>query len=191
MEARMSKDVFCGELVRLGTANPDELAIAFQRWSQDMDYFIPLDSEPPRMWSLNKYKTWFEKDLEEVPHDSFMFPIYTLADDKLIGFLATFALEWAHGDSLFAIGIGEPEYRGKGYGSDALRVLLRYVFQDLNLRRLGLFVFGFNDRAIRAYEKVGFVREGCIRQMSRRDGHRSDWYMMGILRNEWEARYGN
>lgn len=186
----MSTDLLTGGMVRLGSAGPDALAAAFQRWSQDMDYYIPLDSDPPRLWSLNSYKRWYEKDLEK-SDGNFFFPIYTLADDKLIGFMALFALEWAHGDSLFAIGIGEPEYRGKGYGSDALNVLQRYVFQELNLRRLGLIVFGFNERAIRAYEKVGFVREGCIRQAARRDGRRWDWYFMGILRSEWEARHGN
>lgn len=186
----MSQDLFTGELVRLGNDNPDVLAEAFQRWAQDMDYYIPLDSDPPRLWSLNKYKSWYEKELEK-PSDSFFFSIHALADDRLIGFLALFGLEWAHGDSLFAIGIGEPDYREKGYGSDALRVLVRYVFQELNLRRLGLLVFGFNERAIRAYEKVGFMREGIIRQASRREGKRWDWYMMGMLRSEWEARYGD
>lgn len=185
----MKADLMCGQLVRMGAANPDVLAESFMRWNQDMDYYIPLDSDPPRMWSVNKYKSWFEKDMEEQAHDTFFFPLYTLKDDRLIGFMALFGMEWAHGDSMFAIGIGEPEYRGKGYGTDALRVLLRYVFQELNLHRLGLFVFGFNDRAIRAYEKAGFVREGCIRQASRREGKRNDWYIMGILRSEWEAKY--
>lgn len=186
----MSGDVFSGELVRLGSANPDALAEAFHRWHQDMDYYIPLDSDPARLWSVNKYKSWFEKDLE-TPEDSFFFPIYSLADDRLIGFTALFGMEQAHGESLFAIGIGDPEFRGRGYGSDALRILQRYVFRELNLRRLCLIVFGYNERAIRAYEKAGFVREGCIRQAARRDGKRWDWYIMGILRSEWEAQHGN
>ena len=66
-------------------------------------------------------------------------------------------------------------------------VLLRYAFAELNLRRVSLSVFEYNPRAMRSYEKAGFVVEGRRRQALNRDGRRWDVIHMGILREEWEG----
>ncbi len=84
------------------------------------------------------------------------------------------------------IGIGERDYWGRGYGTDAMQVLLRYAFDELNLHRVSLGVFEYNTRAIRAYEKAGFVVEGRGPQELHRDGRRWDMIFMGILREEWQ-----
>ena len=76
---------------------------------------------------------------------------------------------------------------GKGYGTDALRLVLRYAFHELNLFCVGLDVVGNNAQAIRAYEKVGFSQEGVVRSALLRDGQRHDFCRMGILRDEWLA----
>ncbi|HSJ56839.1 MAG TPA: GNAT family protein, partial [Anaerolineae bacterium] len=115
------------------------------------------------------------------------FRIYTLDDDRLIGFVALHSLEWNNRAARLVIGIGEPEYRGRGYGSDALRLVLRYAFRELNLERVGLNVNGNNARAIRAYEKVGFRHEGAMRRALRRDGQWQDRIIMGILYDEWKS----
>jgi RimJ/RimL family protein N-acetyltransferase len=86
------------------------------------------------------------------------------------------------------IGIGEAEYRGKGYGTDAMQVILGFAFRELNLHRVSLSVFEYNPRAIRSYEKAGFRHEGRLRAEINRDGRRWDVLMMGILRTEWEAQ---
>ena len=83
--------------------------------------------------------------------------------------------------------MGEPEFWGKGYGSDAMNVILRFGFRQLNLNRVNLNVFEYNPRAIRSYEKVGFQIEGRERQWIAREGKRWDIIYMGILRREWEA----
>ena len=85
------------------------------------------------------------------------------------------------------IGIGEREFWGKGYGTDAMDLILRYAFVELNLRRVSLNVFEFNQRALRSYEKAGFQLEGRQRQVMQREGRRSDILYMGILREEWMA----
>ena len=84
------------------------------------------------------------------------------------------------------IGIGERDCWGKGYGTDAMRVVLRFAFVELNLHRVGLNVFEYNPRAIRSYEKAGFVEEGRLRGFLHRNNRRWDLIFMGILRDEWE-----
>ncbi|MCJ7660780.1 MAG: GNAT family N-acetyltransferase [Anaerolineales bacterium] len=97
-------------------------------------------------------------------------------------------VHWSHGDSSVGIGIGEREYWSKGYGTDAMNVILRFAFDELNLYRISLNVFEYNQRAIRSYEKVGFVVEGREREFLRRAGRRWDMIFMGLLREEWAQK---
>jgi RimJ/RimL family protein N-acetyltransferase len=83
------------------------------------------------------------------------------------------------------IGIGERAYWGKGYGTDAMKVALRFAFTEINLERVTLNVFEYNPRAIRSYEKAGFKHEGRMRGALLKDGRRWDMIYMGILREEW------
>ena len=181
----MSAPLFRGSLVRLAAEEPETLAKAFVRWTLDSEYFRMLDSEPQLMWSEKKYNEWLEKDLEKDPSQNLSFGIRTLADDRLIGFMALFDESWQHGDALVSIAIGEREYWSKGYGTDAMQVMLAYVFNELNYRRLSLIVFEHNPRGMRSYQKSGFVLEGRMRGVMARDGRRWDWLFMGILRAEW------
>jgi len=187
----MTGQLFRGSLVRLAAEEPENIARALVRWTLDSEYFRMLDSAPQLMWSEKKYKEWLEKDVEKDPAQNLFFGLRTLADDQLIGFMALFDESWAHGDALVSIAIGEREYWSKGYGTDAMRVMLAYAFGELNLRRLTLIVFEHNPRAIRAYEKVGFVLEGRVRGAMQREGRRWDWLYMGILREEWAVRSGD
>ena len=98
--------------------------------------------------------------------------------------------DWGSRDAFAGIGIGEREFWGKGYGSDAIQLLLRYAFTELNLQRVSLTVFEFNQRAQRSYEKVGFRLEGRQRQIMQREGRRWDILYMGILREDWMENYG-
>jgi RimJ/RimL family protein N-acetyltransferase len=188
VKQNMNTDIFQGEKVYLAAEEPEPLAEAFSRWMQDSEYFRFLDSDPPRLWSVRQEKEWMEKGLEKDEPDDFFFAIKSRADDRLLGFIALFDLSFSHGDSLVAIALGEREYWGQGYGTDAMRSLLRYAFQELNLRRISLLVFEYNTRAIRSYEKAGFLPEGRMRGMLLREGRRWDWLLMGILREEWQQK---
>lgn len=77
---------------------------------------------------------------------------------------------------------------GRGYGTDALRLLVGYGFRELGLHRIDLDVYGYNVRAIASYRKVGFVEEGRQREAIRHDGQWHDNVLMAILEHEWRAQ---
>jgi len=184
----MSANLFTGDLVRLSAEDPQQMADAFARWNQDTEYYRLLDTDPAHLWSAKKIKEWFEKDIETDSPTYVFFSVRTLADDRLIGFVAFEGIDWANRDTFVAIGIGERDCWGKGYGTDAMRLMLRYGFSELNLHRISLSVFEYNPRAIRSYEKCGFNHEGRVRHCILRDGKRWDMLYMGILRTEWEQK---
>jgi RimJ/RimL family protein N-acetyltransferase len=69
-----------------------------------------------------------------------------------------------------------------------MALVLRFAFHEINLHRLQLTVFAYNERAIASYERLGFVREGVFREFINHDGRRYDMILYGLLRHEWEAR---
>ena len=185
----MNANLFTGQLVRLAALDAEASAEQFARWDRDMEYLRLLDSDPRRLLTAKQITAEIEK--QEAAGQEIAFVIRTLADDQMIGFVGLDGISWPHGDSFVGIGIGDRAYWGKGYGTDAMRVLLRYAFTELNLFRVSLNVFDYNQRAIRSYEKAGFVIEGCQRQALRRDGQYHDLVFMGVLRDEWLRAINN
>ena len=167
------------------------MAEAINRWDSDSEFRRLLDSEPANQFSVKKLTEWIQKDQEKDPGLRCSFGIRTLEGDKLVGFTGLDGDTFPHGEAFVGIGIGERDFWGKGYGSDAMKLILRYAFQELNLRRVALDTFEYNPRAIRSYEKVGFVHEGRARKFLFRDGRRWDLIFMGILREEWVLINGN
>lgn len=80
--------------------------------------------------------------------------------------------------------------RGRGLGSEATRLIVGYGFESIGLHRISLDVFAFNPRAMRVYEKVGFIREGVRREAFAFDGEHVDEVLMSILEGEWAAHRG-
>ncbi|STA92047.1 GNAT family N-acetyltransferase [Clostridium cochlearium] len=95
-------------------------------------------------------------------------------------------ISWSNGVGGIAIGIGDSSEWGKGYGSEALFLVMDFAFRELNLHRLQLITISYNERAIKSYEKLGFKKEGIYREAVNRDGKRYDIYLYGILKREWE-----
>lgn len=85
------------------------------------------------------------------------------------------------------ISIGEKECWSAGYGTDTVRTVLRYAFNELGLRRVHLITDADNARGIRCYEKCGFVREGVLRAHRLRYGQPLDMVEMAVLREDWES----
>lgn len=181
----MDRDMFSGDLVRLTAEEPEEHGKAISGWDCDSEWWRLLEAEPSNVFSPKKITEWIKKGQEKNPPPGYFFAIRTLQDNSLIGFIGLEGDLFPHGESFVAIGLGERRFWGKGYGSDAMRVILRFAFLELNLRRVALDVFGYNPRAIRSYDKAGFVYEGRVREYLWREGRRWDLIFMGILRDEW------
>ena len=180
------RDIYRGKLVRLGMESPEDWAKAVACWERDTEYHRLSDSDPARPWSEKKHKEWIEKRMSTEREDFFPFSIRTLAEDRLIGEI-TIWVNWVESNGWVGIIIGERDCWGKGYGTDAMHLLLAYAFTELNLFRVTLGVFAYNPRAIRSYEKAGFKPEGVMRGEVFREGRRDDGIYMGILRDEWLA----
>jgi RimJ/RimL family protein N-acetyltransferase len=172
--------IFTGQHLRLAAPQPDDQA-SFAQWAQDDDYLRLLDDDPVRPGSGAQFAYFGEPPKP----DDYYFHLRALEDDRLIGFVVLFNLKWRNQTAEMAIGIGERADRGRGYGRDALRLILNYAFAELCLHRVSLTVLGYNAAAIRAYERVGFRREGTHRQAVNRQGARHDLHLYGILREEW------
>jgi hypothetical protein len=175
-----------GRLVRLARGyTPDQHTALWARWNRDAQFKRLLDSEPPRLYS----EAQLRKDAEEELPDNkgFGFDVRTLTEDRLIGFTYLGIASWVHRDAWLAIGLGDRDHQGKGYGTDALRITLRYAFEELDLHRVTLNVFANNARAMRSYEKAGFRSEGRLREAMLRDGRRIDIVYMGILKEEFSV----
>lgn len=181
----MNAGLFSGALVRLGSEEPQAMAEAFARWNRDPEFTRLLDSAPARLWSAGNLRARLEKEPERQAPTVILFSIHTMADDRLIGFIFFEGINWTSREASVAIGLGERDCWGRGYGTDAMRCMLRYGFTELNLHRVSLTVFEYNSRGIRCYEKCGFQPEGRIREFILRDGKRWDMLQMGILRSEW------
>jgi len=183
------KSIFQGDRVHLIAPDPERDAGLIARWMRDSEFVRLMDTDPATLFSIDKHKEWLEKDLvDQQKSDEIFFLIRTVQGDKTIGLIGLDGIRWVHGDAWVGIGLGEREYWGKGYGTDAMLILQRYAFLELNLHRLSLTVFEYNERAMSSYKKAGFTEEGRARQYLNRNGERYDMIFMGILREEWERR---
>lgn len=178
---------FSGKLVRLAVFDPEHDAPHMARWNQDSEYQQLASSGPATLWTEKQIQEWMEKHSD----DMYAFTIRSLDDDRVIGEIDLSEINWCARDACVGIGIGEREFWGKGYGTDAMNLILRYAFGSLNLNRVSLNVFEYNPRAIQCYSKAGFREEGRLRQWMRRAGERYDLIYMGILREEWEQIQGS
>lgn len=176
-----------GKLVRLSAVDHEELGKAYAKWNQDSEFTRYLDARMVSLRSAKSISDFFEKEIKEQSPVEHMFTIRSLADNLLLGDIGLFVINnWGPRDAFVGLGIGERDYWGKGYGTDAMNIILRYAFTELNLRRVTLNVFEYNPRALRSYEKTGFKREGILRQALLRDGKRWDMIYMSILYDEWK-----
>jgi len=174
-------DKLAGELVRLVISEPERDGKVSAVWSANSEYMRLAGSDPSVIYQPANE----EEHIKRYFKQSFTFAVQTLEQEKVIGMVDLAGIDWSSGDGWMGVGIGEPEYWGRGYGTDAVRLITKFGFEELNLHHISLNVFEYNPRAIRSYEKVGYKVEGRCREWLNRDGRRWDLVFMGILKEEW------
>ena len=107
--------------------------------------------------------------------------------DQLLGGTGLHQIDFRNRHVQFGIFLGDKSAWGKGYGTQATRLIVRHAFDTLNMHRVGLRVYEDNHRAQHVYEKVGFRIEGRLRQDTFRDGRYWDTIVMAVLRAEWKT----
>jgi RimJ/RimL family protein N-acetyltransferase len=181
----LADNLWSGAGVRLTAVTKDDLP-ALARWYADAGFLRLLDARPARPQTQEELGKWLE-EAQKSP-TGYLFAVRPLDSDTLLGFIEVDGILWSQGAAWLGIGIGDRDNWGKGIGAEVMRLALKFAFAELNLHRVQLTVFAYNDRAIALYEKLGFQREGIFREFLHRDGARYDMYLYGLLRREWEAR---
>jgi RimJ/RimL family protein N-acetyltransferase len=172
--------VALGELVKLRAMGPAD-AEALWRWNHDPQVMRWMDDTYAQ--PVERVRKW----LEERPRNTYgdlLLGIEALADRQLIGLVMLHDAEPEKGIAKLDIYLGEKAYWGRGHATDAVRTICRYGFEDMRLHKVTLTVVTENHAARRVYEKVGFVEEGRLRQVFRRDGKWYDMFTMGLLASE-------
>ena len=124
--------------------------------------------------------------LYQTGHD-FLLGIVLKADSRLIGAIELTELDLDHYRCSLGLFVGDRREWGHGHGAEAVRLMLSHAFVTLRMNRVWLHVDENNGRALRSYEKLGFQREGLLRQDRYSDGRYVNTVVMGLLREEWEA----
>jgi RimJ/RimL family protein N-acetyltransferase len=143
----------------------------------------------PLPHSLAELEAQFDAQAAKPAHEreDIVFAIET--GGAVIGRLILFDQDTVSGTIRLGVGIAR-DHQGRGLGTEAVDLSLSYAFRDLGVRKVWLDVLADNPQAIASYRKSGFVEEGRMRAHYRHDGEHRDAVLMGILRDEWEARPG-
>ena len=170
-----------GKKVRLRGIERSDIP-TFVRWLNDPEVTQYLLMYLPM--SMAQEERWFESHLQS--QDSHIFGIETM-DGKLIGNVGLDEINWKERKAVLGVVVGEKDFWGQGYGTDAIKTVLRFAFEQMNLNRIQLVAFAYNTRAQRCYEKCGFKVEGRLRQAHFYGGKYHDEIVMAVLREEFVA----
>jgi RimJ/RimL family protein N-acetyltransferase len=172
------------ERIRLRSIERGDLTY-YVEWLNDPEVIEGLVMSIP--FSLEDETHWFE-GLSNRPAEERPLAIEIRDGEgwRLIGSCAFHNIEWKSRAAEVGIAIGLKASWNQGYGTETMRLMLKYGFETLNLNRIFLRVYEYNRRAIRSYEKAGFFLEGKLRQARYQAGKYYDEYIMSVLRSEWE-----
>lgn len=154
----------------------------YARWYGDEEVWRLTSwmAEPMRRAAVERL---FEDRESSSMDDSFA--VHWEGEGEPVGVVSLANISHANSSADLSVIVGDEKDRDKGLGTEAIRILLGYAFEDLGLNRVALSVFDFNETAIHAYEKLGFEREGLLRQALWRDGGFHDAILMSVLAQDW------
>jgi RimJ/RimL family protein N-acetyltransferase len=172
--------MFTGLKIRLTAMRKEDLP-TYRQWNSVESFGRFYNSSPIREESEKNANNLIDDHSDR----SFRFAIRPLDSEEFLGVCAIEEIVWPHRVGWLSIALGL-DFHGKGFGKEAMQLLVNYGFNELNLHRLTLTVFGYNERAIKLYESLGFKHEGTYREFLQRDGKRHDMHLYGLLSTEVE-----
>jgi len=171
---------------RVGLTEPKKDYLdKYVEWLNDMQVNFYLGNSFGQVLTMEEEEEWYENLKDE--DDSVLFTIHDLSSGDPIGNCSLVDIDHQSNRGEVGILIGESDYRGKGYGTTALELLLDYGFNALNLDSIRLGLMEENERARKCYEKVGFREAGRLRRFYLRGDEYQDLILMDILREEFFA----
>ena len=184
----MNDPLFEGKEILLAAPDVERDAEAVSRWTHDPEFLRLTETEAAGPLAPAQVRETFESEHKKGKvRSAFTFMIRSRTDDQLLGTVKLVAIGWAHGFARLQLAIGDPADRGQGYGSEALALILRYAFDELNLYRVAVTTCAYNGGALRWLERAGFVTEVRQRETIKRAGKRWDLIHLAILQPEWRA----
>lgn len=136
--------------------------------------------------SLKQSESFVQMMLDNSNPNMKNFVIADSESENYIGQIDLINIDWKNRTSLLGIVIGNVENHCKGYGQEAIKILQKFAFEELNLHKLELEVHAYNEKAYNCYKKCGFLEEGRKRENFYIDGKYTDTIFMGILKREFE-----
>jgi RimJ/RimL family protein N-acetyltransferase len=171
-----------GERCCLSPLNPQDYEI-YTRWVNDIDVSLGVTFASVLVTPEQE-----KEILEKLSQAEYNFAIVELKKDELIGNIGFTHIDYINRTAEMGIFIGNKNYWGKGYGVEAIELLLDFGFNILNLHNINLKVFSYNKPAIKCYQKVGFKEVGRLRETKQIAGQKFDHIIMDILENEYKSK---
>jgi RimJ/RimL family protein N-acetyltransferase len=174
-----------GKAVRLRSVELSDIEELVKGWNNlELRNLVGAASLGPT--SRGEEEEWIKNTWKErQERRSFVFAIEETSNKKLLGTVSLFNCDWINRSATLGIAIYDSENWGKGYGSEAIRLVLDFAFKNLNFNRVELETFDFNERAQRCFRKVGFKEIGGKRKARFIAGAYRDVIVMDVLREEW------
>ena len=174
--------MYVGKKVRLREYRKEDISMRLN-YINDTEMLNLLISGIPYPITQHEEEKWLESI--SAFGNTYKFAIETIKDSQFIGGCSINDVDWKNSVATVGIFIGDKNCWGKGYGTDAMRTLVTFIFMQMNINKIKLTCYSFNERAIKSYEKCGFRIEGVLRQEIYKNGSYHHKIIMGILKEDF------
>jgi RimJ/RimL family protein N-acetyltransferase len=174
--------MYVGKMVQLRAYTESDIALRLA-FINDPDIAGGLTPDIPYPITLHEEKKWFEA--LTAMGSTYKFAIEVIDSKEFIGGCSINTVDWKNGVATIGIFIGNKNYRGKGYGTDAMKILIHFIFMQMNINKICLIVYSYNEAAIKCYKRCDFQIEGVLRKEIYKDGKYYDKIYMGLLRDDY------
>lgn len=174
--------MYSGKLVRLREYRSEDIPLA-KEYINSTEVRQYIEGNVPFLYTLHNEQQWYESLSPQ--EKTYTFAIEALESKEYIGGCGINEINYKNSIATVGIFIGNPEYLSKGYGTDAMKVLVKFIFEQMNINKIKLHVYDFNLRAQKSYEKVGFKREAVLKDELFRNGRYHDIIQLSMFKKDY------